>query len=86
MKDPVVKGFTKLTNVGPAMAKDFILLGLSSPDDLKGQDPDRLYERLCELTGKRHDPCVLDTFRAVVHNAQTGEEKKWWEFTHLRKS
>lgn len=29
-------------------------------------DPDDLFVRLCALDGRRHDPCLLDTFVAVV--------------------
>ena len=83
--DPRIKAFTKLPNVGPAAAGDFLLLGINSPDELAQQDPDELFKRLQGLTGSQQDPCVLDTFRAVVHNARTGERKMWWEFTPLRK-
>ncbi|HWD41227.1 MAG TPA: helix-hairpin-helix domain-containing protein [Fimbriimonas sp.] len=75
----------KIPNVGPAFARDLAMLGITGIDDLKGKDPDRLYEQLCHATDTRQDPCVLDTFRAVVHYAETGETKKWWEFSSLRK-
>src|SRR4029079_11323279 len=55
-----------LPNVGPATAADFRLLGITRPGQLKGKDPYRLYERLCELTGVRHDPCVIDVFIAAT--------------------
>lgn len=72
-------------NVGPATARDLQRLGISSLDQLKGQDPREMYDRLCELTGLRQDPCVLDTFKAVVHNSRTGERRMWWTFTPERK-
>jgi len=80
-----IKDLTTLTNVGPAMARDFILLGIRRIDEIRGQNPDELYSRLCEATGTRQDPCVLDTFRAVVHNVEHNDTKPWWEFTPLRK-
>ena len=82
----ILKEFQRMPNVGPKFAADLLRLGFTSPDELKGQDAEVLYQRLCEMTGSHQDPCVLDTFRAVVHFAETGEPKKWWEFTPLRKA
>ena len=55
-----------LPNVGPAIAADFRRLGIRTPAALKGRDPYALYAALNRVTGQRHDPCVLDTFIAVV--------------------
>lgn len=74
-----------IPNVGPAMAGDLILLGYESIESIRGADPQAMYDRLSALTNTRQDPCVLDTFKAVVHFANTGEAKKWWEFTPERK-
>ena len=73
-----------LPNVGPATAGDLIRLGVSSLDDLSRRDPRRLYDRLTELDGVAHDPCVLDVFAAAIHCARTGESVPWWQFTDLR--
>ena len=75
-----------MPNIGPAMAGDLILMGIHSPEELKGQDPMKLYRRLEELSGVRQDPCVLDTFMAAVHYAETGERRTWWSFTSERKA
>jgi hypothetical protein len=75
-----------LPNVGPATAGDLIRLGVASLDDLAYRDPRALYDRLTELDGVRHDPCVLDTFATAVHCARTGETVPWWEFTPARKA
>ena len=56
-----------------------------SPDDLRGRDPHELFDRLCELDGRRHDPCLLDTFVAVVSYADGGPARPWWEFSRERK-
>ena len=81
-----MKELMKLPNIGPAGARDLILLGIKSVEDLRSRTPDSLYRELCARTGSKQDPCVWDTFAAVVHYAQTGERKKWWEFTAIRKS
>jgi hypothetical protein len=78
--------FQELPNIGPAMALDLVRLGLRSLDDLERADPQQLYDRLADLDGVRHDPCVLDTFHAAVHNLRTGEAVPWWEFSRRRKA
>ncbi|HEX2065769.1 MAG TPA: helix-hairpin-helix domain-containing protein [Candidatus Thermoplasmatota archaeon] len=55
-------------------------------DDLERADAQQLYDRLAALDGVRHDPCVLDTFAAAVHNLRTGEARPWWEFSRRRKA
>jgi hypothetical protein len=75
----------QLPNVGPAMAADLRSLGLLHPRDLCGQDPWSLYRRLERLTGKHQDPCVLDTFMAVVDFMQGAAPRPWWAYTPERK-
>jgi hypothetical protein len=75
-----------MPNVGPSIAGDLLMLGFTEPAQLKGKDPLELYHRLCELTSERQDPCVLDTFMAVIDYAATGELKPWWQFTEERKA
>ena len=74
-----------LANIGPAMRADFKLLGIDTVAQLAKQDPDKLYARLNKLTGRRHDPCVWDTFAAAINQARTGEAKEWWLWTKERK-
>ncbi len=82
----VLKELQNLPNVGPACAGDLLLLGIRSVDDLKSRTADDLYTELCAKTKTRQDPCVWDTMASIVHYAQTGERKKWWEFTAIRKA
>lgn len=74
-----------LANVGPATERDLHLLGIRTEAQLRAKDPLALYRRLCRATGQRQDPCVLDTFLALVHNARTGERRPWFSFTKERK-
>ena len=76
----------ELPNIGPSLAEDLRLLGIEQPSQLCGAEPLRLYHRLCELTGTRQDPCVLDTLMSVVHYMDTGEARLWWSFTAERKA
>ena len=80
-----LKRLQTLPNIGPACAKDLYLLGYREPTDLKNENPVAMYDRLCEVTGKRHDPCVLDTFMSVVSFANGEAAQPWWHFTEKRK-
>ena len=80
-----VHQFTDLPNVGPATEGDFHLLGYRSPEQLAGEDPFEMYDRLCAMTGQRHDPCVIDMFMSVTSFMDGGPPRPWWEFTEKRK-
>jgi hypothetical protein len=81
-----VKHLTDLPNVGKATADDLRLLGFHSPEQITGECPFEMYRRLCEITGTRHDPCVMDVFMSVTEFLRGGPSKPWWEFTEVRKS
>ena len=80
-----LKALTDIPNIGEAMERDFLLIGIQHPADLIGKDPYQLFEQLCEVTNARHDLCVLDTFISAVRYMEGGPPKKWWEFTGERK-
>jgi hypothetical protein len=78
-----------LISIGPAMLKDFELLGIQSVRQLARQNPERLYEKLSRKMGQRQDPCVLDTFCAAVAQARNprlaAEKCEWWWWSRKRK-
>lgn len=76
----------KLPNVGPAIARMLIRIGVESIDDLRGNDPDALYRGLCDADGVHHDPCVLDTLTAVVDFANGAPARPWWFYSRERKA
>ncbi len=80
-----VKKFTDIPNVGKAMERDFLLLGLKSPADLKKQNAFKLYQKMCKQSGVRQDPCVLDTYLAVVDFMNGAPAKPWFAYTAERK-
>ncbi len=71
------------------MAGDFAQLGIHSVEELSRHDGQALYDRLCELTAARQDPCVLDTFHCAVAQARNphlpDEQCKWWYWSAKRK-
>jgi len=79
-----------LVSIGPAMLRDFELLGIRSVAQLARQKPESLYEKLCCVTGKSQDICVLDTFSAAVAQARSpqlpAEQCQWWYWSRLRKA
>jgi hypothetical protein len=88
MKNPnreTMSNLEELPNVGKAMAGDLQLIGIHHPKDLIGKDPFQLYDKFCEISGKKHDPCVIDVFMSVVHFMEGGKPLPWWSFTDKRK-
>lgn len=75
-----------LPNIGPAMVDDFRNLGIDQPQQLIGKDPYVLYERLCKVTGTRHDPCVIDTLISAVRFMEGAPPHPWWHYTAERKA
>ncbi|MCC6928728.1 MAG: helix-hairpin-helix domain-containing protein [Gemmatimonadaceae bacterium] len=80
-----LRTFTDLPNVGKSFAEDLRLLGFTSPAELRGKDPVQLYDRLCELTHSRQDPCVLDTLMSITRFMDGAPPRAWWDYTAERK-
>lgn len=79
------KKLTDLPNIGKSLADDLRSIGIDTPQMLKGKDPYELYQRLCEVTSSRQDPCVLDVFMSVTDFMNGNEPKVWWDYTDERK-
>ena len=75
----------QLPNIGVSLAADLRSIGIASPRDLTTRDPMALYRALCERSGQRQDPCVLDTFMAITDFMRGAEPAPWWAYTPLRK-
>jgi nucleotidyltransferase/DNA polymerase involved in DNA repair len=78
-----------LISVGPAMLRDFELLGVRSVAELARRNPECLYRELGRRAKQHQDICVLDTFRAAVAQARDprlpAEKCQWWWWTTMRK-
>lgn len=78
-----------LISIGPAMLRNFELLGIRSVAELARQNPQRMYKKMERATGQRQDPCVLDTFSAAVAQAKNprlaAEKCPWWWWSRSRK-
>ena len=75
-----------IPNIGPSIADDLRALGIEKPKQLVGKDPYALYDRMTEITGIRHDPCLCDCFIAAVRFMEGGPPTAWWHYTAERKA
>ena len=76
----------QLPNIGPAIAADLRSIGIAEPADLAACDAMALYRALCTHSGRRQDPCVLDTFMAAVDFMQGADAAPWRRYTAERKA
>ena len=79
-----------LVSIGPAMLRDFELLGVRTVAQLARRNPEKMYEKLCQVTGQAKDICCLDVFRAGVAQAKNPnlpiEQRLWWHWSRERKA
>lgn len=82
--------FQRLISVGPAIERDFHLLGIHTVPQLAHRNPRKMYDKLCRITGQRQDICCLDVFSAAVAQARNpllpAEQCQWWYWSRKRKA
>ena len=64
--------------VGKQTKKSLFKMGITCVEDLKGKNPEKLYEEDCKIKGFKVDRCQLYLFRMIVYYAETKnpEEEK----------
>lgn len=75
----------QLPNIGPVLAQELRSIGIRHPRDLALRDGHALYRALCAASGRRQDPCVLDTFLAATDFMRGAAPAPWWAYTARRK-
>jgi hypothetical protein len=79
-----LKDLQEIPGVGKSIAQDLWELGIRRVNDLKGKNPEKLYEKRCDQVGMRIDPCLLYVFRGAVYYASRTrhdpELLKWWNW------
>lgn len=80
-----IEDLRKIPNIGSATIRYLNILGINTPFELIGQSPYSMYTDLCEIMGKKFDPCLADTFIAAVKYMEGAPPKKWWYYTDERK-
>jgi hypothetical protein len=77
-----LKELQQIPGVGPSIARGLVHIGIRRIDDLKGHDPEELYDRANRLAGAVQDCCLLYVFRCAVYFASTRNPVKkklqWW--------
>jgi Pathogenicity locus len=85
-----VRRLQDLISVGPAVLRDFELLGVGSMSQLAREKPRKMYDKLCRIKGQRIDVCCLDVFQAAVAQARNpvlpAEKCQWWYWSRRRKA
>lgn len=88
MKPSALKELQQIPGVGIKTAEVLWGLGIRSVQDLKGKDPDQLYQKLCTQQHKQVDRCVLYVFRCAVYYASNKKPKprllKWWNWKNRK--
>ena len=85
-RDRETQELTGIPGVGPSIARDLSNLGIRKVSDLRGQNPEHLYDRSNERVGRVQDRCLLYVFRCAVYYAETDEQErdteklKWWNW------
>lgn len=89
VNSPDTRKLRDLVGIGKSIETNLRSLGITTVEELAAQNGEVLYERLCNKTRTRQDPCVLDTFRCVVAQAQNlrlpAEQRNWWWWSRQRK-
>jgi hypothetical protein len=86
VKQSSIKELTTIPGVGKSIAADLIQIGIKSVADLKGKNPEMLYDDSNKVAGYVQDRCLLYVFRCAVYFAETPEHKqnaeklKWWNW------
>jgi hypothetical protein len=83
-QESVLHDLKRIPGVGSSIAQDLWDLGYRSVQELKDQDPEEIYQRLCEYQGADVDRCVLYVFRGAVYFASNEDHDpqllKWWNW------
>jgi len=84
MKEQICRNLQVIPGIGKSLSVDLYDLGYRDVGELRGEDPQSMYEKLAEIRGVRQDPCVLYVFRCAVYFADNQEHDpellKWWNW------
>ncbi len=73
-----------IPGVGKSIAEDLRNIGVQTVADLKGKDPEKLFEMSNLFEGKIQDRCLLYVYREAVyfaeHKKPNPEKSKWWNW------
>jgi hypothetical protein len=74
----------KIPSVGKSIAQDLRNIGIRTIADLKGKNPEILFEESNRYAGVMQDRCLLYSFRCAIYYAENSvhepEKLKWWNW------
>lgn len=77
-----------IPGIGKSIAEDLRNIGIRKVTDLKGKNPEKLFDKSNKFAGVVQDRCLLYTFRCAVYFAEGGRNKeklKWWNWMDKKK-
>lgn len=84
------KALQSIPGVGKCIAQNLMDLGYSEVDELRSENPEKMYQNLITLRGHHIDRCVLYVFRCATYFADNSvhdpELLKWWNWKDNKKS
>jgi len=85
-----IKELMTIPSIGKSIANDLWNIGIASVADLKGKDPEVLFDLSNRYVGTVQDRCLLYSFRCAIYYASTDSEAhdpellKWWNWKDKR--
>ncbi len=81
-EESILKDLQTIPGVGPKLSMDFLKVGIKEVSELKGREPEDLYQRVCAARVDKNCRCILYVCRAAVYFAETPhpepEKLNWW--------
>lgn len=78
------KNLQLIPGIGKSIEQDLNDIGIFTVEDLRGKNPEQLYEMSNRLVGTIQDRCLLYVFREAVYFAENkqhdAEKLKWWNW------
>lgn len=84
MKKTLKDDLENIPGVGKSISEDLCNIGIKRVTDLKGKNPEELYDKSNRFEGVVQDRCLLYVFRCAVYFAEhrnpDPEKLKWWNW------
>jgi hypothetical protein len=78
------KQLEQIPGVGVKIAGTLREIGIRNTGDLKGKNPEKLYQKLCRYKANPVDRCMLYVLRCAVYYASNTKHNpkllKWWNW------
>ena len=84
MKQSIPEQLEQIPGVGERIAADLRDIGIGCVDDLRNENAEQLYQKLCDFKAAPVDRCMLYVLRCAVYYASNTEHDaellKWWNW------